>query len=44
MFKRFVLLALASASLAAAAADDGKVKSLLRQADAYRLAMESGRV
>jgi hypothetical protein len=44
MFKRIALLALASISLAATAADDGKVKSLLKEADAYRLALESGRV
>jgi hypothetical protein len=44
MFKRIALLVLASISLAAMAAEDGKVKSLLKKADVYRLAMESGRV
>ena len=44
MFKRIAVLALASFSLATMAADDGKVKSLLKQADVYRLTMESGRV
>ena len=41
--KQIALLVLAVASLAVAA-EDGKVKSLLKQADAYRLDMESGRV
>jgi hypothetical protein len=44
MFKRIAVLVMASISLAAMAADDGKVKALLKQADVYRLAMESGRV
>jgi hypothetical protein len=49
MFKRIVVLVLASVSFAALcgqvlAAEDSKVKSLLKQADVYRLAMESGRV
>ena len=34
----------ATLSLNAAAADEGKVKALLKQADDYRLALESGRV
>lgn len=44
MFKRIALLALISLSFSVLAAEDGKVKTLLKEADAYRLAMESGRV
>ncbi|MBI5109866.1 MAG: outer membrane lipoprotein-sorting protein [Rhodocyclales bacterium] len=44
MFKRSAMVLLASISLGAAAADDAKVKALLKQADDYRLAIASGRV
>jgi hypothetical protein len=44
MFKRIAFMVLASASLVAVAADNSTVKSLLKEADVYRLAMESGRV
>lgn len=44
MFKRIALMLLALASCAAMAAEDGKVKALLKEADAYRLAVDSGRV
>jgi hypothetical protein len=44
MFKSIAILILATLSLNAAAADDGKVKALLKQADDYRLALDSGRV
>ena len=44
MFDRFAMLALLSFSLGAMAADEGKVKALLKQADDFRLAIASGRV
>ena len=44
MFKRIAVLMLATLGLNAVAADDAKVKALLRQADDYRLALDSGRV
>ena len=44
MFDRIAMLALLSFSLGAMAADEGKVKALLKQADDYRLAIASGRV
>jgi len=44
MFKRLAVLASALFSLSAVAADGGRINALLKQADAYRLAMESGRV
>ncbi len=44
MFKCIAMLFLASISLGAPAADDARVKALLKQADDYRLAISSGRV
>lgn len=44
MFNRIALMLLTLVGLGAAAAEDVKVKSLLKEADAYRLAMDSGRV
>ena len=44
MFDRIAMLALLSLSLGAMAADEGKVKALLKQADDFRLAIASGRV
>jgi hypothetical protein len=44
MFKRIAVMMLATLGLNALAADDGKVKTLLKQADEYRLALDSGRV
>jgi hypothetical protein len=44
MFKKFVVMTLALVGFSVAALADDKVKALLKEADAYRLAMESGRV
>jgi len=44
MFKRIAVMASVLFSLSAIAADGGKIPALLKQADAYRLAMDSGRV
>ena len=44
MYRQIACLLLAIVGLGAAAAEDVKVKAMLREADGYRLAMESGRV
>jgi len=44
MFKRIAVLASTLFSLSAIAADGGRIPALLKQADTYRLAMDSGRI